>query len=103
MLNRTHISNQHLKDAQTFVEPGLHSSNQRQSLPQMTGRLDKDLSFGRQPVLIALDHIAAEKPSCSCGGRATGRGAGPGIRGPGSARPPRHAAAAAALSLCSSR
>ena len=31
-----------------------------------------------------------------CGGRATGRGAGPGLRGPGGARPHRHATTAAA-------
>ena len=31
----------------------------------------------------------------SCGGRITGRGEGPGLRGPGGARPPRHATAAA--------
>ena len=31
-----------------------------------------------------------------CGGRSTGRGVGPGLRGPGGARPPRHATTAAA-------
>ena len=33
-----------------------------------------------------------------CGGRATGRGAVLGLRGPGGARPPRHATTAAAAS-----
>ena len=51
MLKRTHISHQHLKDAKTLVEPALQSSNQRQSLPQKTGRLDKNAFLGRQPVL----------------------------------------------------
>ena len=36
----TSHSHQHLKDAKTLVEPGLQSSNQRQSLPQKTGRLE---------------------------------------------------------------
>jgi len=35
--------------------------------------------------------------------RATGRGAGLGLPGPGGARPPHHATTTAALSLCSSR
>ena len=44
-------SHQHLRDAKTLVEPGLQRSNQRQSLPQKTGRLDKNAFLGRRPVL----------------------------------------------------
>ena len=53
MLNvgRRVVSHQHLKDAKTLVEPGLQSSNQRQSLPQKIGRLDKNAFLGRRPVL----------------------------------------------------
>jgi len=65
---------------------------------------------GREPPplhscpLVTHEGRARERRGAGrCGGCATGRGAGLGLRGPGGARPPRHATTAAAPSLCSSR